>query len=187
MHISQVDSGRQYVGSKCIGRRVCPGPACKWRMLFCYIPPRGAEQCRREIRELMKSIGTQWALSLRKQTAKREKQDYRQLAPQPVLSANSSVQFPQHPSCIWTPSGLRELRGALQLKVFSSDTNTILQVGPQIVGLPFTLRAYLGLGGLGKSWFHSCIHPEGACFPPLVFKGPASFRATSFLLETREG
>lgn len=129
MHISKVDSGRQCVGSKCICKRVWPGLACEWRMLSCYILSREAEQCRREIREPTKSTGTQWALSLQGQAAKREKGDYRQLGPQPVVSANSSIQSPKHPNSprIWIPSGLRELRGAGWTKHFSWNSSHLIQ------------------------------------------------------------
>lgn len=129
MHISKVDSGRQYVGSKCICKRVCPGPACERRMLSCYIPPREAEQRRREIREPTKSIGTQWALSQQGQAAKREKGGYRQWGSQPVLSANSSVQSAEHPHSpgIWIPSGLRELRGVGWTKQFNLKSFHLIQ------------------------------------------------------------
>lgn len=163
MHISKVHSGKQYVNSKREPQKNMPGSDCEWRVLFSAIAPRKAEQRGREIREPTKSRGTQQGLS----PQGCEKGDYRQVEPQPVISA-SSVQSQKDPnsSRISIPSGLRELRGAGWTKQLDWNSSHLIQT-PLFCpgcGSSFTLHSLLRPGELGRSWSHSCIRPE--CLPP---------------------
>lgn len=124
MHISKVHSGKQYVNSKREPQKNMPGSDCEWRVLFSAVAPRKAEQRGREIREPTKSRGTQQGLSPRGW----EKGDYRQVEPQPVISASGvQSQKDRNSSRIWIPLGLRELRGAGWTKHLDWNSSHLIQ------------------------------------------------------------
>lgn len=165
MHISKVNPGKQYVGSKCICKSACQGPACEWRMLSCSIP-----SSRREITEPTKITGRRWALSLLGQAAKREKGDYRQLRPQPV-AANSRVQSPKHPNspCIWIPQ-VWELRGAGWTKHFSWNYQLIqTPLCSPACGSSFHLTHPFGPGWTQKKLFPYLYTSGESLLPAFCF------------------
>lgn len=108
-----------------------------------------------------------------KDKQQREKGDYRQLGPQPVVSANSSIQSPKHPNspCIWIPSGLRELRGAGWTKHFSWNSSHRIQTSFCSPGCrsSFHLKHLFGPGWIRKKLFPFLYTSRESLLPASCF------------------